>query len=304
MKPALPPSIRDMTAWVDALDPPASPTLKASDTMRDYERFRKVFGESPMIAATEEEDTTMPTKAPTPIKKLGTNDVWALIEKAAPVVRRVLLYGPPGTGKSYLARTANVKDASRVYPLVVHADLPAAELRGHFIPQETGGLRWADGPATMAWRSGGRLVLDEIDKAGDDALSFLLGVLDDEKTARMTLGTTGETITPHPDFTVWATMNGEPDDLPPALQDRFTVAVRINAPHPAAVKSLPQDLQKPAISLCAHADPSRRVGLRAFMEFATLRDTLGRDSAAFLVFGDRWKDVSQALALAGASDPS
>lgn len=238
-------------------------------------------------------------------KKLSVSpeEMWGLVESAAPHARRVLLYGPPGTGKSYLARTAGITDAEKVYPVIVHTDLPAAELRGHFVPQKEGGLKWMDGPATSAWRVGGRLVLDEIDKASDDALSFLLGVLDDTATAKLVLGTTGEILTPHPDFTVWATMNGEPEDLPPALLDRFPVAVRIEAPHPNAVKCLPADLQEIARNLACTPDPERRVGIRAFLEFANLRELLGFETAAMLVFGNRAAEIEQALRLAKAADP-
>ena len=226
---------------------------------------------------------------------------WARLERAAPHVRRALLYGPPGTGKSYLARTAGL-GAGAVYPIVVHADLPAAELRGHFIPQASGGLVWADGPAVAAWRTGGRLVLDEIDKAGDDALSFLLGVLDDLATAKLALGTTGEVLSPHPAFTVWATMNGEPEDLPPALQDRFPVTVRITEPHPAAIAALPGDLRPLARSLAAPEGEDRRMGLRPFIESARPRALIAADDAGSLIFSGRWDDLRQAITLAGKAD--
>lgn len=227
--------------------------------------------------------------------------MWQLIQDAAPYARRVLLYGPPGTGKSYMARYAGEPDDA--YPIVIHSDLPAAELRGHFIPQVEGGLRWADGPGVMAWRSGGRLILDEIDKAGDDALSFLLGLLDDEATARLTLGTTGEIISPHPNFTVWATMNGEPEDLPPALQDRFPVTVKITAPHPKAIAALPEDLRNIAARLTVSSDRNKRVGIRAFFEFAKLREAIGVDNAAALVFAEKWGDMQDAINTAKVAKP-
>jgi MoxR-like ATPase len=227
---------------------------------------------------------------------------WRLVEAAAPYTRRVLLYGPPGTGKSYLARTAGVLDPDMVYPVPIHEDIPAAELRGHFIAQENGGFAWADGPAIMAWRNGGRLVLDEIDKAGSDGLSFLLAILDDFKTAKTTLATTGEVISPHEDFTIWATMNGELDDLPPALRDRFPVSVRITAPHPQAIAALPHDLQALAAQLSV-AEPKRRVGLRRFYEFANLRQHMALLDAGELIFGvDRWPEIAQAIDLARATD--
>lgn len=227
--------------------------------------------------------------------------LWELVEAAAPHTRRILLYGPPGTGKSYLARMAGL-DGRDVYPVSIHSDLPAAELRGHFIPTQDGGMKWMDGPATTAWRSGGRLILDEIDHAGDDALSFLLGVLDDAPTARLVLGTTGEVITPHDRFQVIATMNGEPDDLPPALADRFPVSVMVSAPHPAAIAALPDDLRPIGQSLSAHPDPNRRMPLRSLLEFDRLRAAVGQAHAAMLIFGERAQELVDALDMAKASE--
>lgn len=229
------------------------------------------------------------------------DELWNLVEQAAPHTRRMLLYGPPGTGKSYLARMAGL-GGREVYPVSVHSDLPAAELRGHFIPTADGGMRWTDGPATIAWRKGGRLILDEIDHAGDDALSFLLGVLDDAPTARLVLGTTGEVITPHENFQVVATMNGEPEDLPPALADRFPVSVRVESPHPSAINSLPSDLRPLGESLSAHTDPNRRMPLRSLLEFARLREMVGPVSAATLIFGERAQEITDALELARVSE--
>lgn len=231
-----------------------------------------------------------------------TNDgLWGLVESAAPHTRRMLLYGPPGTGKSFLARTAGLGGRD-VYPVSVHSDLPAAELRGHFIPTQEGGMRWMDGPATTAWRGGGRLILDEIDHAGDDALSFLLGVLDDAPTARLVLGTTGEVITPHENFQVVATMNGEPEDLPPALADRFPVTVRVDAPHPTAIASLPEDLRPLGASLSAHTDPDRRIPLRSLLEFDRLRAVIGSTAAATLIFAERAQEITDALEMAAVSE--
>jgi hypothetical protein len=272
--------------------------LKAYETEELYEALKNPYlSDETKLGLQQEINKRMATR----FKMPNAEEMWGLVGDVAPHARRVLLYGPPGTGKSYVARNAgNPKNA---YPLVVHSDLPAAELRGHFVPQSTGGLKWMDGPATQAWRDGGRLVLDEIDKAGDDALSFLLGVLDDEATAKLVLGTTGEIITPHKDFTVWATMNGEPEDLPPALQDRFPVTVKIGAPHPAALAALPDDLQALAAKFTVLTQKEGRIGIRSFFEFAKLRPHLGEDRAAALVFGERYGDVQAAVRTGMKADP-
>jgi len=236
------------------------------------------------------------------MKPLKGAELWKAITTVSPYARRILLYGPPGTGKSYLARVAGVQDSEKVYPVAVHSDLAAVELRGHFI-QTKDGFRWVDGPATTAWRNGGRLVLDEIDRAGDDALSFLLGVLDDHETAKLVLGTTGEILTPHPDFTVWATMNGEPDDLPEALADRFPVTMELKAPNPEAFKSLPEDLRRIAqvMAEVPYGDAGH-VPLRCFLEFARLREHVEHELAAQVCFGLQAEEILTAVRLAKEVD--
>lgn len=227
---------------------------------------------------------------------LTAEDVWQLVESVAPYSRRVLLYGPPGTGKSYIARTAG--NPYKVEAVTAHPDLSAAELRGHFVPTDQGGFRWMDGPAIAAWRHGSRLVIDEIDKLGDDALSFLYAIADDSPTAEqgIALGTTGETIKPAPDFTLWGTMNGRPEDLPDPLRDRFTVAIEISGVHPAAFDTLPEDL-RPVASRTATL-PDRAVSIRRWMEYALLRRSIGDENAALAVFGPMSQSILDSLTAA------
>lgn len=222
---------------------------------------------------------------------------WNLVQQVADHCRTLLIYGPPGTGKTYAAHS-NLGDRT-LYTLTLTPDSPAAELRGHYVPQGNQFV-WQDGPAIKAWRLGGRLVLNEIDHAGGDALSFLLNALDSSETACLTLPT-GEMVRPHPRFQCVATMNGNPEqDLPPALRDRFPVCVEINEAHPQGLESLPQDLQAAARGTVLAKDPSRRVTLRSWLAFASLRERVGPDAAAAAVFQARGKDIIDALQIASA----
>jgi MoxR-like ATPase len=223
-------------------------------------------------------------------------EIWDLVEKVIEHSRSTLLYGPPGTGKSFAAHSANLGSRT-LYSITLTPDTAAAELRGHYIPRGTEFV-WQDGPAIKAWRTGGRLVVNEIDHAGGDALSFLLNCLDSQETACLTLPT-GEMVKPHPHFATVATMNGKPEDLPEALRDRFPVAIEITEAHPQGIDSLPQDLRNAARGSIV-ADPARRITLRAWKCFADLRERIGVEAASVAVFASRAKDVLDALQIASA----
>lgn len=222
--------------------------------------------------------------------------VWDLIHSVIEHSRTTLLYGPSGTGKSFAAHSANL-GSRPLYSVTLTPDSPAAELRGHYVPLGNEFV-WRDGPAIKAWREGGRLVVNEIDHAGGDVLSFLLNCLDSPETACLTLPT-GEMVRPHPSFQAVATMNGNPEDLPTALRDRFPVCIEVNEAHPAGIASLPQDLQAAARGSVLATEPERRLTLRAWMAFASLRNLLGPEVAAQAVFNKRAADVLDALRVAG-----
>lgn len=224
---------------------------------------------------------------------------WDLVAKVISYSRTTLLSGPPGTGKSYSAHTADL-DGRKVYTVTLTPDTPAAELRGHYVPVG-GEFVWRDGPVISAWRDGARLVINEIDHAGGDALSFLLAALDSPETARLTLPT-NETVRPADRFQVVATMNGDPDrDLPAALRDRFPVRISIEEAHPQGIQALPEDLRDAAAGTVTADDPERRITLRAWLAYADLRGKVGAETAANAVFGtDRGPDILQSLQIARA----
>ncbi len=228
---------------------------------------------------------------------------WAdLADVVEAGVSRVLLYGPPGTGKTHAALHFRVTGAP-AERLVCTEDLTTGEVTGTWMPVDQGRWRWHEGPAIRAWRArggrGGRLVVDEVDRASGDALATLLAVTDSEGSARWHHPETGEWVTPGPDFSVVMTTNLEElDDVPAALRDRFPVAIRVDRPHPSAVAALSDDLRLPALA-GSLGDATRRVSLRSFYAFDRLRDRWGTERAARLVFGaERADAVRDALAIA------
>ena len=211
-----------------------------------------------------------------------------LADVMAAGISRVLLYGPSGTGKTYAALHHNVQ--SQAERLVCTEDLTSGEITGTWMPVGENRWEWREGPAIRAWRGtgglGGRLVVDEVDRASGDALSTLLAMTDSPESARWRNPETAEWVRPGPGFSVVMTSNiDELDDVPASLRDRFPVSIRIDRPHPSAVTSLSSDLRAPALA-GSLGSQGRRVSLRSFYAFDELRRHCGASRAAHLVFGD------------------
>lgn len=252
---------------------------------------------------------------PSPVGKPGSSTldwpkglIWQAIADVIPHTRRVLLYGPPGTGKTHAATASGLAADEQVYSLTLTPETPATALLGHWVPRPTATgaaeLQWLDGPGIAAWRRShdgpARLVLNEIDHAGPDSVSALHVLLDDLKTAAITLPT-GETVRPAKGFRVVATMNGIPDDLAPALADRFPVRFNVREVAPGAIAILPPSLRQIAEDSALAPDPQRRVSIRAWLAVAELLSKgVAEETAARAVFGERWLDLLTALKV-GAS---
>ncbi len=236
-------------------------------------------------------------------------ETWSIIDAVIETSRRVLLFGLPGTGKTYAGARRNVPEGTAVYQVTMTDETPAAEIRGHFLPKGDEFV-WMDGPGIRAWREGARLVINEIDRASSDCHSLLYALLDDPEFAELTLPT-GEVVRPAKGFHVVATMNGHPSDLPPALQDRFPVTVEVTDVNPEAIAALPKDLQRVARDSALVADEDRRLSIRLWAEFASLRPKLnkrfsskdkGTEMAAKAIFGERWSEALRAINYTAASE--
>lgn len=225
---------------------------------------------------------------------LSNDGGWAMAGAVIGRVQNVLLYGPPGTGKSTFAFRHGGVPSYRVY---LNEEMPSTELRGGPLPD--GDWRWVHGPGVLAWLEGRRLILDEVDKASADTFTFLLALLDNIESAGVHLPT-GEWVQPRQGFHTVATSNIESlDELPLALADRFTVAVNITEPHPAAIAQLPKDLRAAAKVSC-NLPEARRVSVRGWQTFAELRDLFGTEAAGKAVFRERARDILASLAIGAA----
>lgn len=138
-----------------------------------------------------------------------------------------LLIGETGTGKTSIVRhLAHL----RKQPYV------RVNMTGFTTPDDLIGSKSIKGNSTYfeygiitdAMRRGAILVLDEINATTPDCLFILHGLLDEDR--RITLPN-GETISPHPDFRVFATCNPDYEgtrSMNKAFLDRFPIILQIN----------------------------------------------------------------------------
>ena len=232
---------------------------------------------------------------PTPMPQ-GCQDLYDVLDAG---VERVILYGPPGTGKTFAGlNVGNVSAGS--YRMACTEDMTDANITGHYKPNANGTWNWHNGSATMAWEgdglAGGRLVIDEIDKASGDIEGLILAMTDSPESASWVHPENGRVLRPRDGFSVIMTTNIEDmEELPMALADRFPVRIRINQPHPSALECLSKDLRPYAVRM---ADAGkRRISLRTFKAFDKLRTTLGDEKAANMVFDSNAQSFLDAIAI-------
>lgn len=214
-------------------------------------------------------------------------------------IDRIILFGPSGIGKTYAGlHMGNVQGGA--HRLVCTEDMTNADVTGAFMPNERGTFAWNYGSAVKAWEGngivGGRLIVDEVDKAGGDVFATLLAMLDSPESASWENPENGRVHRPRPGFSAIMTTNIENmEELPTALADRFPVRIRINAPHPDALLTLSPDLRNYAVRMADAGE--RRISLRAFKAFDQLRKNLGEQRAAVLTFGARAQSILDAIAV-------
>ena len=127
-----------------------------------------------------------------------------LFKAAASMDLPVLIKGPTGCGKTRFIEYMGQELNRKVYTVVCHDDLSAADLVGRHLIDENG-TYWSDGPLTKAVREGGICYLDEIIEARKDTTVVLHSLADYRRV--LPIDRTGELIEAHPDFMLVVSYN-------------------------------------------------------------------------------------------------
>ncbi len=135
--------------------------------------------------------------------KTQSNEV-ELFEASAKMNLPVLIKGPTGCGKTRFIEYMGQKLGRKVYTVVCHDDLSAADLVGRHLIDEKGTF-WQDGPLTKAVREGGICYLDEIIEARKDTTVVLHSLADYRRV--LPIDRTGEVIEAHSDFMLVVSYN-------------------------------------------------------------------------------------------------
>jgi len=231
---------------------------------------------------------------------------WELAQLVLGKSDRVLLYGPPGTGKTHSAvkenAPLNINGDPNVYQITLTEESTSADLMGYYQIGENQQFVWHDGIAIQAWRNGGRLVINEIDHASPDAMTFLHAILDDQDIAMLTLNNDDkETVRPAEGFQVVATTNSPPESLPLALKDRFPVKIYVDSIHPMAMAQFPDEWHDVINDTTMVDDPEDRISVRAWKEFFDLQEKgFTAQTAGKLVFGSNAEELVDAITLSKA----
>lgn len=222
---------------------------------------------------------------------------WQRAEFAVTHSNRVLLYGLPGTGKTYFGLNRALKSAN-AYRLICTEEMTDADLIGCYKQNAQGTWSFAEGVGIKAWREGARLVVDEINRMNGDVESRMMALIDSTASSSWQNPDTGEIVKPHADFSVVATMNGEPSDLAPAILDRLIVRCEVNTPHPDAINSLPEYLRSLATKMTS-PDIDQRYSLRSFVEFSAMYEaSKNLEHSAQVVFPESYNDILSVLKVA------
>ena len=215
---------------------------------------------------------------------------WEMFDLAAKHLNRISLWGPPGIGKTFGA--CALRNHGETLSVTLSEDIVAQELMGHYIPKGNEFV-WHDGPVTTAVRNGYNVVVNELGRASAAVKDMFLGVLDNPDVCKLTMPT-GEVVSPKDSFKVIATSNSGPEELDPALADRFETVIHVQGPHPELVDIFEKHLAGLGEAIMNSYSGSEPISCRSALTLVILTQKgVGMEDAAKIAFGPKASVVAR-----------
>lgn len=225
---------------------------------------------------------------------------WNLVNLCVKSAFTTFIEGAPGLGKTFAGLTSGSGLMDIVYQVTFNPDAAVQEYQGSYVPTKSGAWEWKDGPILQAFRNGGILVLNEMGRASDAVLDFLIAITDSKESAKITL-MSGETVERHPDLRIVATSNSSFNRLPLALQDRFEARLKVTAPHPSIIEALNNSapgLGDMVSRSYGRGDKEPAITSREAFSYVRLSKMMGTEAAAQAVWGSNSPDLAEEVSLA------
>ncbi len=189
-----------------------------------------------------------------------------IVTRALELGMNVVLKGHPGVGKSFLVRYLCNRTNRPLYRVTLSETTYREDLLGslHLVSGNDGETvtEWVDGPLTEAARTGGILLLDEINAADANTAAALNAVMEQQETRTLSIPQTGEQIRPHEQFRVVGTANPGYQgtyELNAAFEDRF---------RHVKLEYLPTDVETELVFERTQLDDRHESDIRELVSFA------------------------------------
>jgi nitric oxide reductase NorQ protein len=210
----------------------------------------------------------------------------------------VLLKGPTGCGKTRFMQYMAWKLDRPLITVACHDDLTASDLVGRYLIRG-GETVWADGPLSMAVKSGGFCYLDEIVEARKDTTVVIHPLADDRRT--LPVEKKGEQLKAPPEFLLALSYNpgyqSVLKDLKQSTRQRFLAIEFGYPPRELETEIIMHETgidEQTALKLVTFAEKTRNLKDRGLTEGASTR--LLVHAAKLIMSGiDAWKAVDAAV---------
>jgi hypothetical protein len=253
-----------------------------------------------------ERQSLVPSKSPEFVKWGHYSDIKKTIQSNVKVGKKnIFITGLSGNGKTFMVEQVCADLKRECYRVNITVQTDEDDLLGGF-RLINGNTVWQDGPVTTALKTGGVLLLDEVD-LGSYKMMCLQPVLEGKGVY---LKKIGEWVTAHPNFIVIATANtkGRGDDtgkfagtgiVNEAFLERFAFTEEQPYPSMAVEKKILTKAGCPDAdfveNLCKWSDIIRKTYAEGAIDDIISTRRLVNIITAFEIFSDKKKALSKCL---------